>query len=267
MKDRQPSGNLIAAERRSRIYRYALEKGSVNVTDLAKLFDVAENTIRNDLQALHVQGRLIRSYGGAIVKEPIRPAEPYSATKESNMLQKSAIGERAASYLPDSGFVFINAGSTTKQLITHVPEGWQAHVTTNSPEIALFLSAEKGVEVDLLGGRMERESLETDGSLSESALADQYWDMAFIGISAIDPSHGITGISRRVSALECRVMSHSRKVIGLCDSSKFSRYSHSRSAAVDILSVLVTDDGVSELVRKEFSDLGVTLDIIDMKAE
>jgi DeoR/GlpR family transcriptional regulator of sugar metabolism len=265
MKDRQSSGNLIAAERRSRIYKCALENGSVNVTDLAKLFDVAENTIRNDLRALHVQGRLIRSYGGAIVKEKVRPAEPYSITRVANMLQKSAIGEKAAKYLPDSGFVFINAGSTTRQLVSHIPEGWQAHVTTNSPEIAIYLSSEKGVEVDLLGGRMERESCETDGSLSEAALADQYWDVAFIGISAIDTAHGITSISRRVSGMEGKVLAHSRKVIGLCDSSKFSRYSHSRSAAADVLDVLVTDSGISDQLRNEFADLGVTLDVADVE--
>lgn len=263
MKDRNSSGNMIAVERRRRIYKCALEKGAVNVVELAALFGVAENTIRNDLHALDAEGSLVRSYGGAVLKESARPAEPYSSTRQANMLQKSAIGEAAARYLPETGSVFINAGSTTRQLASLIPQGSLIHVTTNSPEIALYLISEKGVEVELLGGHLEPESLETNGSLSESVLINQYWDMAYIGISALDLVHGITSINRQISILENTIITHSRRVVGLCDSSKFNRYAYSKAGTVDMLDVLVTDSGISGELGLEIKGLGVELVIAD----
>lgn len=267
MKEKNSSGNMIALERRRRIYKCALEKGSVNVGDLAALFGVAENTIRNDLQALDVEGRLVRSYGGAVLKEPVRPAEPYSRTREANILQKSAIGELAAKYLPETGSVFINAGSTTRQLVSHISKGSQIHVTTNSPEIALYLASEKGIVVELLGGRIEAESLETDGSLSESVMQNQYWDIAFVGVSALDLTHGITSISRQVSILENRIMTHSRRVIALCDSSKFNCYSYAKAGDIDMLDILVSDSGISDQLKTEITGLGVEVVVADTQIE
>lgn len=267
MKEKNSSGNMIAIERRRRIYNCALEKGSVSVGDLAALFGVAENTIRNDLQALDKEGRLVRSYGGAVVKDPVRPAEPYSHTREANILQKSAIGASAAIYLPESGSVFINAGSTTRQLVSHIPKGSQIHVTTNSPEIALYLASEKGINVELLGGRIETESLETDGSLSESVMQNQYWDIAFIGVSALDLAHGITSISRQIATLENRIMTHSRSVIGLCDSSKFNRYSYAKAGDIDLLDILLSDSGISDQLKAEITEMGVEIVVADAQTE
>jgi DeoR family transcriptional regulator of aga operon len=140
-------------------------------------------------------------------------------------------------------------------------------VTTNSPEIALYLTSEKGVWVELLGGRMEMESCETDGSLSEDALLNQYWDMAFMGISALDLAHGITSINRQISSLENLMMTHSRSVVGLCDSSKFNRYAYARAGGIELLDVLVTDSGINDQLRSKISDLDVEVVIAETEIE
>ena len=114
---------------------------------------------------------------------------------------------------------------------------------------------------------MEMESYETDGSLSKDALQNQYWDMAFMGISAVDLAHGITSINRQISDLENLMMTHSRKVIALCDSSKFNRYAYARAGSIDMLDVLVTDSGISDQFRSEINDLDVEVVVADMAIE
>ena len=79
MKEKNSSGSMIAIERRRRIYKYSLDNGSVNVVGLAALFRVAENTIHNDLRALDMEGLFVRSYGGAVVNESVRPTESIFA--------------------------------------------------------------------------------------------------------------------------------------------------------------------------------------------
>jgi len=252
---------IIAARRRQFIYELALEHGSVSVADLSAKLGVAENTIRNDLTHLHRDGKLVRSYGGAVLREEGIPAPPYSQVKDKHMIEKSWIGKAAAALLPDRSSVFVNAGSTAYQLALNIRDKSQISVTTNSPEIALLLSSNRAISVDLIGGKMSSDSLETDGSLSRDYIDMLYWDIVFYGISAIDLEHGITSINLPVALFESTVVKKGRKIIGLCDSSKFGTFAHAGVGPIGMLDVLVTDDNVkpSTIERLEREGIKVVI--------
>lgn len=250
-------GGLITAERRRYIYELTLKSGSCSVADLSSMLGVAENTIRNDLDALQREGKLVRSHGGAILKEEGLPAPPYAQIRDQHLLEKSWIGMAAAGFLPDAGSAFINAGSTTYQLALNIPDRHRVEVTTNSPEIALYLSTNKSMTVDLIGGRMVKESLETDGALSHAYLDRLYWDVVFYGMTAVDFEHGITSVSLPIAELESKVARHGSKVIGLCDSSKFGRFARAQVGPVTLLDVLVTDMNVKPAVVEMLKSEGI----------
>jgi DeoR/GlpR family transcriptional regulator of sugar metabolism len=218
------------------------------------MLGVAENTVRNDLDALQREGKLVRSHGGAMLKEEGLPAPPYSQVRDQHQLEKSWIGLAAAHFLPDTGSVFINAGSTTYQLALNIREH-QIDVATNSPEIAVYLTGSRSVPVDLIGGRMLKESMETDGAWSCDYLDRLYWDVVFYGVTAIDSEHGITSVSLAIAEFETKVAQHGSKVVGLCDSSKFGRFARAQVGPVGLLDVLVTDINVKpavvEMLRAE----------------
>lgn len=248
---------MIAIERRKRIYEMALQRGAVAVSELAELLGAAENTIRSDLAHLEKEGKLIRSRGGALLKESGQPMPPYRQVKDTNMLQKSWIAEAAVGYIPTSGTVFINAGSTTRQLAMRMPEQTYIDIFTNSPEIATYLVSSKNAQVALVGGRMVAESMETDGEFSQDLLNKMYWDVAFVGVTALDTEHGITSINYACAQMEAQVISNSKLAIGLCDSSKLGKYARTRACAVDKLDVLITDVGANEKIVKRLVDRGI----------
>jgi DeoR family fructose operon transcriptional repressor len=256
-------GALIAAERRRRIYDLALRRGAVSVSELAAALRVAENTIRNDLDVLEREGKLQRSHGGAVLRDRGRPAPPYQEMRVSHLVEKSWIGQAAARFLPESGSVFINAGSTAYQLALNIREGMGIQLTTNSPEIAMLVASNTSLPVDLMGGRMLRDSLETDGTLSEDVLESLYWDVVFYGMTAIDAEHGITSTSFQAAKLDRRVLSHGRRVVGLCDSSKFGLYASAKVGPLTLLDVVVTDSGVRPEHVRLLRDAGVEVVIAD----
>ncbi|MHB1457909.1 MAG: DeoR/GlpR family DNA-binding transcription regulator [Armatimonadota bacterium] len=255
-KKDNPQKGMIAAERRRKIYEIALKDGSVTVGNLAGLLSVAENTVRNDLDILHTEGKLIRSHGGAVVTESSSFTMPYTQTREAHIEEKAKIGEAAVSMIPSTGSIFINAGSTTYQMVIRMPKSPSLHVTTNSPEIALYLTSNMICKVDLIGGCMVQESLETDGSLADDILENLYWESCFLGVSAIDAARGITSINMQIALLEKRVMDHSEKVVILCDSSKFNRFSRAKAGAISMINVLVTDSSADETFIQELSTFG-----------
>jgi DeoR/GlpR family transcriptional regulator of sugar metabolism len=60
---------MTTFERRQRILSILREQSSVKVTNLAKLLEVSEGTIRSDLIELDEEQLLLRVRGGAVLKE------------------------------------------------------------------------------------------------------------------------------------------------------------------------------------------------------
>jgi DeoR/GlpR family transcriptional regulator of sugar metabolism len=227
-------GGLITAERRRHIYELTLRDGSVSVIELASLLAVAENTIRNDLDALQ------REVSSSVPMEELfsrkreLPAPPYANIRDQHMLEKSWISLAAAQFLPDNGSVYINAGSATYQLALSIRDRYPVEITTNSPEIAIYLACNKSMVVDLIGGRMLRESLETDGALSGDTMQRLYWDVVFYGMTALDFEHGITSVSLPIAELEAEVARHGSKVDSVIRPSSAGLPGH-RSVLLDCL--------------------------------
>jgi len=56
---------MITSERQQQILDILLESRSATVAEMSELFRVSAVTIRNDLNALAEQGRVVRTRGGA----------------------------------------------------------------------------------------------------------------------------------------------------------------------------------------------------------
>lgn len=251
---------LIAAGRRRRILSLALEQGSINVTAVAKELGVNRETVRRDLAELDKEGKLIRSYGGATVREA-EINRPYSILRNENLQQKAWIGQAAVNYLPndlsDSGLIWIGAGSSAYQFAMNMPEKWPGEVITGSPEIAVYLASAKGISVGLMGGKIRMDAFSTDCSWSENVLNIANWDVTFMSVHSIDIEHGMSGIDISAALSDSRIVTHGKKLVILCDSSKFGKFSRAIVGPVDLIDVLITDIGVNPKMVDELTSRGI----------
>ncbi|MHB1001322.1 MAG: DeoR/GlpR family DNA-binding transcription regulator [Armatimonadota bacterium] len=258
METKRHNGNIvIAAERRRRILEWIRQYGTVEVVDLAESFGVGMNTIRNDLDVLQDEGKLTRVHGGAVIIETSTPRPPYIETRSANMDDKSRIAEAALAYVPDSGAIFIGAGSTTYQLAMKLPSSRQYHVVTNSIEVAGYLAAGGFAHVDILGGSIRSDSLASDGSLATNIFDEIFWEATFMGAAAIDLQRGITTLDWSGAKWERKLIEHAGRVIVLCDSSKLGRFSHGRVGPVSLIDVLITDNAADKTFIDEIRKQGV----------
>jgi len=248
---------LIAEERRRRIHRLALELGAVKVANLAEELCVGINTIRNDLDCLHREGKLLRVHGGAVVNDTATPRPPYDQTRGQNLEEKAKIAAAALDFLPANGSVFIGDGSTTYQFALRIPQNCALRVVTNSLETACHLAVNTSAMVDFVGGSIRTDSLASDCSLSEEALERLYWDVTFMGAAAIDTKRGITTLDREAARWERKVMEHGGLVVVLCDSSKISRFAYAQVGPLSLIDVLITDAALPQAVAKEITGQGV----------
>ncbi len=250
-------------ERRRKIVDLVSQRGSVTVQELADALDVAGNTIRGDLDKLHAEGKLLRVHGGAVRRSTATPRPPYSETRSLHMAEKAAIGAAALRYLPDADSLFIGPGSTTYQLAIRLPEGRRLHVVTTGLDIASYLLANNAVSLSILGGYLNRDSFGTDVSLSEQALGELYWNVTFMGASAIDLACGMTTVDVNSARLERKIIERGRKLVVLCDSSKLGSFAPALVGPVSMINVLVTDNGVDPDFVKGLTDQGVEVVVAD----
>lgn len=259
--------NVIAAERRRRILDRARRFGSVNVSELADLLGVGVTTIRQDLRILDREGKVTRSHGGAVLRETATARLPYSQTRGERIREKSAIALAALRLLPASGCFLIGPGTTTYEFARRLPDDRGFHVVTNSLEVAVYLVANGKAEVDFLGGSIRHDSLASDVSLPESELDEIFWEAAFVGAAAIDIARGITTVDRRDAELERKIIRHSSKVVVLCDSSKFGKFSFARVGPVSVVDIIVTDAEIAPHTVDRLTEEGIEVVVADTRAE
>jgi len=254
---------MIAAERRRQIHEWAMQKGSVTSTWLAEVLGVRAATIRHDLDVLHKEGLLIRSHGGAIAKTLGPSRLPYSQTRGSYLTEKAMIGEAALAFMPPSGTIFIGSGSTTYQMAIKMSENRGMHVVTNALEVALHLAAHLNMDVDVLGGKLRPETC-TTSCLHDPAFEMLYWDVTFIGLPAVNVPRGLSTIDGDAAMCTRKVIEHSSKVVLLCDSSKFGRFSYAKIGPVSLVDTVITDSGVDSETIKGLNEQGVEVIVAGM---
>jgi DeoR/GlpR family transcriptional regulator of sugar metabolism len=120
---------LSANARREEIYHLAVTTGLASVEELSARFEVTASTIRRDLALLNGQGRLARTYGGAMAMGAHPEASLRQRTGEA-FEQKHAIARWAASVIVPGENILLDAGSTVGALAHELRGFEKLSVTT-----------------------------------------------------------------------------------------------------------------------------------------
>ena len=92
----------LPARRRADLVEFVQEHGHATVGMLVEALDVSGDTVRRDLQYLHEQGVVVRSYGGVVRRDDLaRFDRPFLSRMRTNSDAKAAIGALAASLVSD----------------------------------------------------------------------------------------------------------------------------------------------------------------------
>jgi rhamnose utilization protein RhaD (predicted bifunctional aldolase and dehydrogenase) len=82
---------MLGAARKNEILNILQNEKSVSVNMLSRRFNVSEETVRRDLQKLEKEGYIIKTHGGAMVKEENRLTFLLRYAKNKNPIGKSAL--------------------------------------------------------------------------------------------------------------------------------------------------------------------------------
>ena len=216
---------MLAEERSDNILKILTQRRSVTVQELCDALDASESTIRRDLILLHQQGRLNRVHGGATLPDSafLTNEESMSAKEHQAVAQKQSIGRMAATFIHADDFVFVDAGSTTLQLV-HALQGQALRATFVTNGIAhTRLLAQKGCRVYTLGGQVRPSTEAVVGTAAMSSVGRYNFTKAFMGANGVSLDSGFTTPDVEEAALKTLAVSRSMESWFLVDDSKFGK--------------------------------------------
>lgn len=238
-RDLQP-----ASTRQTAILDTLRVRGQVRAVTMADELGVTHETIRKDLLSLESHGLLRRVHGGAVPVESLS-FEPTIGARTSMTTEKQRIAVAATEFLPSTGAVLIDSGTTTAALAARFPPGSSLVAITNALPIALALMGHPQLTVHLLGGRIRAATMATVDSWALRDLDEVQADVAFLGTNAFSLEHGLSTPDAAEAALKSAMAHSARLTVLLADHTKFGRDAVFKYADLDAVDVLVTDDGMS----------------------
>ncbi|WP_138471103.1 DeoR/GlpR family DNA-binding transcription regulator [Poseidonocella sp. HB161398] len=251
----EPTQRLRKAERHERILMELRLRSHLRISDLARDFGVATETIRRDVAELEAGGRVAKAFGGVT---PVAPGQRPDVDSRSRDRQKerAEIARQAAALVQPGDTIMLDAGSTAQELARYLSLGGQpVTVLTNSLNVAIILGSSEAASVRLCPGDLLAREAAVTGSETVEFLRRFHVGRAFIGASAIS-RNGITEAVPGFAAVKRAMMGQCAELVVMADQSKIGRTDTDLVTRFGPGLTLVTEAALPQEIRRALDDGG-----------
>ncbi len=248
---------MFAAQRRKEIMKLLRESGSAPVSELSKMFNVSEVTIRLDLKKLNDEGKIERNYGGALLAD--EESLPFSKAASLLPEVKATIASEAFKLINQGDTMFLDASSTTLELAKLIRDVENITIISNSIQVYEQFKEYHGGTLVGVAGVLNPKSQSFVGSFAENMISGLKANKAFISPKGI-LLEGLRDNNMAEAAIRRKMIDSADEVIVLADSSKFNNNRilfgiHD----FESVSTIITDNIPDEAFLKFFNEKKINL--------
>ena len=226
---------MLTEERQQAIATYINKHSICRVNELCKLTKSSESTIRRDLIELEKRGVIVRVHGGA------RSLQDYSRDVEQqvrfnlNVDNKREIARfTVINHVTNGDHIFLDAGTTTYEMVPFLREVKDLHVVTNGVDVALAC-LDNGIHTRLLGGEAKLETHAVIGNTAMKQLQEMNFTVSFIGANGLTADGQFTTPDPAEAGIKKAAIKQAKESFILMDSSKigaanFASFAHINEA-------------------------------------
>jgi DeoR/GlpR family transcriptional regulator of sugar metabolism len=255
---------LTTYERRQSLLEILRIKPDLRVPELSLALKVSQGTVRNDLDALEAEGRLLRVHGGAVLNEQIQfQSRNFTTHFQENVAAKKAISHKAAELVQDGDSLLLDASTTIYYFAQAIQDRKRLRVFTNGIDTAQLLAQEPTNSVILLGGVMDPGGSSVTGLLSEQIIKELHIQKAFVSCSGLSIARGLTEVHLDEAQLKRKAIESAREVNALVGSNKIGNEDLTSFARLEQIDQLFTDTGLSEQWTERLREAGVRLTLCE----
>lgn len=232
---------MLAIERKNKILGRLREEKSVLVGELAKEFGVSEETIRRDLDKLEKESGVIKTYGGALLRDGTERELPYVERRKINVEAKKAIAALAARLVQDGDSLILDASSTAVFIARALKSKKNITLVTNSAEVLAELSDAAGWRILSTGGVLHGSSCALVGPQAEESLSRYRVDKAILSCKGIDAAAGFFDADDSQASVKRKMLACAGQKIFAADASKFGRRAFAQICSLSAADAVLTD--------------------------
>lgn len=177
---------MLTELRRTQILKEIQKSGTETTRALAIEFQVSEVTIRADLDKLASRRQIERIHGGAMALTVESPVAVFQERMEINFHAKRRIARVATELIEDNQTLVFDGGSTLMQLALQMPPVSNMVIATNAMNIAQQLMNRTGIEVHMVGGKVDMQTVSTMGGFGGEGFENFVAHKVFVSAHQID---------------------------------------------------------------------------------
>jgi len=238
-------------ERHDAIMTILKEKRRANVAELASTLFVSEATVRRDLSEMQKLGLIERSHGGAVLSENAEEVSIF-VRMNKNSKQKEQTASNALPHIPQFHSIFVDSSSTALALAERMDLAFKT-VVTNNLQTAIILAGKKDINLIILGGSVQYNTVSSTGSFTARQIEEFSFDLMISSCTAVSGNE-VYESSLEQKEIKLAAMKRSKYKILLFDSEKYGAYGAYKIAALSDFDLAVTnnappDEKIRENVR------------------
>jgi len=230
----------------------------MKVTDLADRMNVSPETIRRDLAALQTEGKLERTFGGAVGLGSVVPG--VSERQKLMVEERDRISSLAASLIEPNDVIMVGGGSTTMRFALKVARlNFPITVVTHSLPFAVSVGKNRNISVEMLPGRLNPDEGLLSGISTIKSIRMFSAHKAFIGASGVNEA-GLHALLEPGEVYR-EIIEASQHTYVLVDSTKFGAMALARYAEWSDSMTIITDKMPEARLARALEAAGVNVRI------
>ena len=225
-------------ERHNKIMNILKENKTANVGELAKVLFVSEATVRRDLTEMQKLGLIERSHGGAILPDNAEEVSIF-VRMNKNSREKERAATNALALIPEFRSVFIDSSSTALALAERMDLSYKT-VVTNNLETAMRLSKKQNINLIILGGSVQYNTVSATGSFTARQIEEFSFDLMIASCAAVKDGE-VYERSLEQKEIKTAAMRRSKCRMLLFDSTKYEEYGAYKVCELSDFELVATD--------------------------
>ncbi len=246
---------MLTPERHRLILELIQAHHTVTIKQLVEHTTSSESTIRRDLDQLEQLGNLKRVHGGASLRQATSEEPTLREKTTKNHQEKTSIATMAASLVRDGDCIFMDAGSTTYEMIPHLSDKDITVVTNGLNHLHALTS--HSISTYILGGFVKQRTKAIIGTMALKNLEQYRYDQCFLGVNGLTLEDGFTTPDPEEAVIKRTALSLSQKRFVLADHSKFEEVAFSKIADLTEASIITNYQGALSASYNEKTSLKV----------
>jgi len=217
---------MLTEERKAYILKELAQRQTIKTSDLVLGTKASESTIRRDLKELEQEGQLKRIHGGASTLLHLNTELSMVEKADLYLAEKKAIARAAAHLIEPNDVVYLDAGSTTYEMLPFILRT-DIRIVTNSILHAHYL-AQHQIPTIMIGGRLKLSTQAIIGSEGVKQLGQYHFSKAFMGMNGVHHQYGFTTPDEEEAMVKATAMRQASQCFILADHSKFEALSFAK---------------------------------------